>query len=403
MKIVAFFTLEHPAATPSGGIASYIRAIAPALEQYGWKAIVISLQAADPALPSIGFRTFVARSSSWHWYLSKVPVLGKIFALPLREWEWAKAFHRGLSEARKAMNIDLIETHELSARYLRGSGIPFVLRLHGSTYVYRRQLNLSVTISMRWSHRIVRNACLDANAVTTPSESYRIASLEGVEPSVSVRVIPNPASTGILDKGKDNHPPDYGIVLVLGRIASAKGFSEEMFQSLLILTTRSPATQVVLAGPWQMEFPPEHYGIKFGSLLCSDSIIWIGPIDRAATFDLLGRTSLMLIASRYESFGITALEGMAFGIPVVAFDAGGLPEVIGGPKNGVLIENGNYSEFIDASCKLMRDPEERRRLGQAGRARVQSLFTPGRVAEETVRMYNEILDRKEVLGQEAAP
>lgn len=75
-----------------------------------------------------------------------------------------------------------------------------------------------------------------------------------------------------------------------------------------------------------------------------------------------------------EAFGLAALEAMQAGVPVVASNAGGLPEVVGGV--GVLVPPGDVDGLRTALHRLLRDPEARRRMGQVGRERARVVFRP---------------------------
>jgi len=96
-------------------------------------------------------------------------------------------------------------------------------------------------------------------------------------------------------------------------------------------------------------------------------------------------------ASAAEPFGIVLLEAMALARPVVAYDRGGPREIVESGVSGLLLPEGGETGLADALDELVRDPALRRRLGEAGRARFEDLFTAermvARLTEEFERLH----------------
>src|SRR4029079_17908785 len=84
-----------------------------------------------------------------------------------------------------------------------------------------------------------------------------------------------------------------------------------------------------------------------------------------------------------EGFGLTVVEGMAAGLPVVAPDAGGPAEIIRHDVDGLLVPPGDTVALADALRRLAADPATRRRLGDAARSRAGD-FTPEHSAARLV-------------------
>ena len=81
-----------------------------------------------------------------------------------------------------------------------------------------------------------------------------------------------------------------------------------------------------------------------------------------------------------EAFGLTALEGMAAGRPVVAFASGGLPELVRDGETGILVPTGDAAGLARAIRQLLTEPALRDRLGAAGRRVAAGFTTEARVA-----------------------
>lgn len=101
--------------------------------------------------------------------------------------------------------------------------------------------------------------------------------------------------------------------------------------------------------------------------------------------------SVVVVPSRYEGFGLPAVEAMACGTPVVATRAGALPEVLGLTGGGILVDMESPEALARGVEALLGDPARRHDLGTRGRARVVEHLSWQRVAVATAAGYDEVL------------
>jgi glycosyltransferase involved in cell wall biosynthesis len=87
---------------------------------------------------------------------------------------------------------------------------------------------------------------------------------------------------------------------------------------------------------------------------------------------------------------LTALEAMAARLPVVATDVGGMSEVVIHNETGFLAGVGNDKTLAQHLLRLAADPDERERLGLAGRARAKQLFDESRMCDDYGCIYQEL-------------
>jgi glycosyltransferase involved in cell wall biosynthesis len=107
-------------------------------------------------------------------------------------------------------------------------------------------------------------------------------------------------------------------------------------------------------------------------LRLEEHVRFLGEVRDVPT--LLARASLLVLSSVSEGVSLTLLEGMARGLPSVATRVGGNPEVVADGGTGLLVPPRDPARLADAMLCLWRDPELGRRMGQAGRHRVEAHF-----------------------------
>jgi len=130
------------------------------------------------------------------------------------------------------------------------------------------------------------------------------------------------------------------------------------------------------------------------SLGCSDRLEITGRIPNQDLVNLYRRAALVVVPSRYEGFGLPAVEAMACGTPVVATSAGALPEVMRVGGGGLLVPRDDPDALAKAVSTLLEQPEMRHEMGARARPRIEATFSWRRVAERTARIYQEVVEER---------
>jgi N-acetyl-alpha-D-glucosaminyl L-malate synthase BshA len=112
----------------------------------------------------------------------------------------------------------------------------------------------------------------------------------------------------------------------------------------------------------------------------ADRVAFLGKQESVA--EILACADLFLLPSASESFGLVALEAMSCGVPVVATRVGGVPEVVPDGEAGFLAEVGDVQAMAEAGVRILKDPDEWRRMSQAAREAAAQFST-----ETVVPMY----------------
>ena len=109
----------------------------------------------------------------------------------------------------------------------------------------------------------------------------------------------------------------------------------------------------------------------------ADKVVFLGELE--STHDFACDSDIIVVPSEWgEGFGLTVAEGMAAGKAVLATRVGGIPEIIGGPEYGVIIEHGNSGAMADALYELIKNEDVRIKLGHKSKERVKRHFSEPR-------------------------
>lgn len=133
------------------------------------------------------------------------------------------------------------------------------------------------------------------------------------------------------------------------------------------------------------------------SLGVGPSVTWIPRREHDGVPQLLSRWDLSVMPSRFESFGVAALESAAMGVPVIASNVGGLPDTVCDGETGRLVPPGSSIALADAIVALLHDTELRQRMGQAGRAWVEKHYGWPRTVEQWEKTLQEATERASVM------
>jgi glycosyltransferase involved in cell wall biosynthesis len=202
-------------------------------------------------------------------------------------------------------------------------------------------------------------------------------------PTRACRVIPNGVDTALFSPLAEEPPPPP-VYFFAGRLDEQKGVDVllEAFRRL----PRGPRLRIAGTGPRE-----EEYRGLASSLGIEGAVRFLGPVPRARLATLLCESHVFVLPSRYENLPLGVLEAMACARPVVAARVGGVAEMVDDGVEGLLVPPEDPHALALALRRLLEDGPLRRRLGEAGRARVAGRFTWAAVAAETEAFYAELL------------
>jgi len=187
--------------------------------------------------------------------------------------------------------------------------------------------------------------------------------------------------------------PDSGLLVgCYGRIRAQKGTDVFVDAMLRLLSDRRDAAAIVMGRATERHWDFERsLRDRVAARGLSKSILFLPevPVDQMpAWYQVL---DLFVAPQRWEGFGLTPLEAMSCGVPVVVTDVGAFPELVVDGKTGALIPAGDVVAMSDAIRPLLADPQMRKRTGQAARDHVLAGFRIEAEAEAIVAVYRDLL------------
>ena len=163
-------------------------------------------------------------------------------------------------------------------------------------------------------------------------------------------------------------PDGPPVVLFVGRVVPQKGFDLGLL-AIAALRDDHPDMQVLIAGDGVDRPALEQQATDLG---LDDIVRFTGWADPPGVRRLMEAARVGVMPSRYEPFGLVAVEAAQMGRPVVAFAVDGLPEAVADGETGLLVPPEDVPGLTGAVASLLRDRELAARLGEAGRRRTRS-------------------------------
>jgi glycosyltransferase involved in cell wall biosynthesis len=292
-----------------------------------------------------------------------------------------------LSQVLHDEQVDLLHTHTLAAANALGRGaarwarIPVVSHLHIENH-FRP--------ATRWLLRAADNiTARRAAALVAVSEDTKRAYQEQGYPKRIEVVYNGVALDGDARRGLRAElgiPADALLVGEVGRLCDVKGQRE-----LIAALAQVPDARAVLVGAdleqrgaFQdaLEREADRLGVR-------DRVVFAGRREDAA--ELLAELDVVALPSWTEGLPLVVLEAMARRRPVVATPVGGTPEVVVDGETGLLVPPRDPDALAGALRRLLDDAELRRRMGDAGYARVRDRFSADSMTGRVLAIYDEVL------------
>jgi len=220
--------------------------------------------------------------------------------------------------------------------------------------------------------------------------AIRYAVDQGV-PAARLFLLPNVVDTGQFSPARCPGDPAIRLISV-GRLIPSKRF--DRFISLVAHLRQELHLEItgtlVGAGPLSgsLRAQAERLGLPASALEFRGPIAEMAPVYQEA--------DIFVLTSEYEGTPNVLLEAMACGLPVVADNVGGVPELVRHGQDGSLVEPNSDEGLVAALTRLICDPQLRRAMGRKARARIEANFSLERLPAILRRLYDVALAARPV-------
>jgi len=281
-------------------------------------------------------------------------------------------------------------------RWLRKTGRPVVVTCHDLINIlYPENLQGSVRlpiVSDRLGRYSIQGMEYADAIITVSSETAKNVDLALNVNRDRVTIIPNavdplfhplPEERSQAFRDRLNVPPDTFCLLNVGGNHPRKNLTT-ILKAFNILKQKGLSVQF-----WKVSDDFTDEDKRFIQINnCEDSIKYLGYLDKTSLVQAYNAADVLVAPSFHEGFGITLLEAMSCGTPVITSNVSAMPEVVG--DAGILVDPKNSQAIADAVCWLQSDPIYYQKLREKGLKRIQA-FTWENVAEKTLELYESLL------------
>lgn len=232
-------------------------------------------------------------------------------------------------------------------------------------------------------------------ATTAKAASYLTREAVVVRHGVNTNTFSPPADRAAAWAGREL-PGRYGIG-VLGRIRPRKG-TEEFIRAVIRVLPERPEWTAVVVGQTTEEFRPFEQRLR-GMLQeagLTHRVHFTGFLkDPTQIPEWYRSVSVVVCPSRVEGFGLTCLEAMASGCPVVATSTGAWPEVITEGQDGYVVPCRDADALAEAILRITEDPHSIEEMGERAREKIAARYRIEDEARGILDVYRRLLDAYE--------
>jgi glycosyltransferase involved in cell wall biosynthesis len=253
-------------------------------------------------------------------------------------------------------------------------------------------------VARRVDFRIDRNPLsrlkykLWAERYVAVSEAVKRVMVDGGVPAEKIRVVNSSVDLARFEnvevgdlRAELDLPPDAVLIVDAAMLVEHKA-QKYLVAAMPEVLEAVPDAVCLLVGEGELRPQLERQVAELG---LQDRVLFTGFRSDALRF--LKAADVSVMSSQEDGMGNSVQETLALRQPLVATDAGGIPEMAYDGVNAIVVEKKNPHALAQGILRMLRDPELAKRLGEAGRRTVEEKFTTDRMVERTLDVYRELM------------
>jgi glycosyltransferase involved in cell wall biosynthesis len=279
--------------------------------------------------------------------------------------------------ARREFEPDVLHAHWWFPNGLVGTWLsrlsnrPLVTTLHGTDVRLARAVAFSRPAFRHVLHR---------SAAVTAVSRWLAAEVREIVSAPQATVAPMPVATELFSPGGERHADR---LLFVGRLNKQKGI-ELLLHALSRLPDAHRGVTLDVVGDGE---DAESLRSLAGGLGIADRVRWHGALPQPTLVEFYRAATAVVVPSVNEGLGLVAVEAQLCNTPVVAFDSGGLTDIIQHEHTGVLVKDVSAAALSEAMASVLARPDRGAALGDAGRLHALATFAPESVARRYADIY----------------
>ena len=311
----------------------------------------------------------------------------------LVSWDMVRTIRQRIAEFDVVHIHSLYRFHTLvTSRIAKNRGVPYVIQAHGALDPWNRGRRRRAKSAY---HALIEDAHLNGAAAIVCTSAQEEEGMRKLGYKGRIRVVP--LGVDVPDAPKSETPddqfltlmqPDRKLITFVGRISPVKGV-DLLVESFGAVSRAFPQAHLVVAGPDQ---DGNLSGVRrsVASKGLSERVSFLGPVTSTTRDLLLQRSSVFVLPSAGESFGLAVSEAMAAGCPVVVTPRVAIQDIVTRAGAGVVAER-SVLGIAEAINVILSDPKAAAAMGRAGRRAMREGFSWDAVAGEMESLYRSLV------------
>lgn len=396
---ICFATLDYPTSEGGGGVATVTRLLARALVDRGHQVSVIRLGGnAEPYIDE-GVEVYTIDQGPWHYYLSRLPLIGKHLGLPARELERSWNLTKQLRALHQKQSIDVIEFSEEAGFFMAFSSLRknciYLARLHGTEYAWTPKVpGKKRSPALKLQRALQRYFLRCCSHLVGVSEYYKndLQDDLGKKEVARIRVMENPLPKAyeLPDVSTPRQNTQTPTFLFCNRIQDSKGI-DVLIKSLGALKKQGKLYNLTIAGNYHPTWSENEFQKLLDDYEVADQIEIIGHVSPLVLRQKMLQHTAVVVPSYYETFGMVGLEALQVGVPLIHTKVGIMGQALNLP--GLYLVAPNNPKALGKAMELCVNGSDQIEYSDKKKHLVSAFLNQFQVTEH-LSFFEAINDRK---------